>query len=301
MTLLIGSRMLEGVVGVRQPSVNSDYDIITSQSSFNVLDVELTEVKGYKRFDGGHPIRKSYYYKADGKPSYEIEIAVAGSTAFKLLDLWYSKKISKIDLVYTLKMSHRYLRNSPHFEKTHKDIKDLRKLGAVVPDVLKDWLVEREQETYYYKHPNLNQSKDQFFDTPNVIYVYDHDSIHESVAIDDRPAYTNFLVGEVKTSKELFEALPLNTRLNAVLEESCVLAIERSLINYENPSKETVDGVWVYSLQKVCTSITSGWFREFAWENYELCKKLYYSRCSDYYERFTKALNNGKILPHKEK
>jgi hypothetical protein len=77
------------------------------------------------------------------------------------------------------------------------------------------------------------------------------------------------------------------------------LAVERSLIHNDNPH-EIEHNVWKYSLQKVCTSITSGWFREFAWENYELCCKLYYSRVSGFYKRFEAGLTAGNILPHNQ-
>ena len=111
--------------------------------------------------------------------------------------------VSDLDLAYTLKQSHKFLRNNPHFEKTFLDIKAMDKLGAKVPDTLKEWLKRREEQTYYYNHPNLKQSKEDFFDTKGVVYKYDHDSIHESVAIGDYPAYKKFLIGEVQTSKEL--------------------------------------------------------------------------------------------------
>jgi len=35
----------------------------------------------------------------------------------------------------------------------------------------------------------------------------------------------------------------------------------------------------------VCTSITSGWFREYAWENYDRVLDLYNSLGDDYYIR----------------
>lgn len=185
--------------------------------------------------------------------------------------------------------------NSPHFEKTRNDILDLRKIGAKIPECLTTWFKEREDETYYYKHPNLNQKKEDFFDTPNVTYIYDHDTIHDVVSIEDKPAYTDFLVGEVKTCKKKFDSLDLNTRLNAVLEESAVLSIERSLVYRDNVTEKDIQDVWLYSLQKVCTSITSGWFREFAWENYDLCKKLYYSRVYGYYDKFLQGVKDGRV------
>lgn len=291
---VVGSWLLQGVRGVRQPASFSDYDIICTECEWKERKEAYysnVEIK-----DGNHPVRKSYYIKLIGGV-HEIEVATTGSTAEKLLVILSNNRVSKVDLAYTLKMSHRFLRNSPHFEKTWKDIQDLRKVGAKIPPELSEWFIEREKETYYYNHPSLNKSKEEFFDTKGVEYIYDHDSIHEAVAIENEPAYKSFLIGEVKTCKKLFEQQSFDTKLNAVLEEAMVLAIERSLIHINDPEVKEHE-VWRYSLMKVCTSITSGWFREFAWEHYGLCCKLYYSRVQGFWDKFQTALNDGKILPH---
>jgi hypothetical protein len=296
--ITVGSRLLDGASGVRQPSSKSDYDIICTEE-------KLTEILNDPQWctaqviDGGHPVRKSFVLKHPSGDVLEVELAVKGSVAESLLKVLTQHQVSKIDLAYTLKRSHRFLRNSPHFEKTWKDIQDLRKVGAKIPPELSEWFIDREKETYYYNHPSLNKSKEEFFDTKGVEYIYDHDSIHEAVAIDNEPAYKSFLVGEVKTCKKLFEQQSLDTKLNAVLEEAMVLAIERSLIHIGDPEVKERE-VWRYSLMKVCTSITSGWFREFAWEHYGLCCKLYYSRVQGFWYKFQTALNDGKILPHKK-
>jgi hypothetical protein len=294
---VVGSKLLCGIGGVRQPSPKSDYDVICTEKAFKDM-IDHPQWVNSEIIDGGHPIRKSYVVKHKSGDIIEAEIAVKGSVADRLLKILTHNHVSNIDLAYTLKMSHRFLRNSPHFEKTWKDIQALRKLGAKIPDCLSIWLRRREKETYYYNHPSLNKSKEEFFDTKGVTYVHDHDSIHEAVAIEDKPAYQSFLVGEVKTCQNLFEQQSFDTKLNAVLEEAMVLSIERSLIHVDNPH-ELEHEVWRYSLMKVCTSITSGWFREFAWENYGLCCKLYYSRVQGFYGKFEQALNNGKIIPHK--
>lgn len=292
---VVGSWLLQGVNGVRQPTSFSDYDIICTEKEWDKR--KNLFYKDCEILDGNHPLRKSYLVKVDGGV-HEVEIATKNSVAERLLRILTHNEVRNIDLAYTLKMSHRFLRNSPHFEKTWKDIQALRKLGAKIPDCLNLWYYRRMKETYYYNHPSLNKSKEEFFDTKGVTYIHDHDSIHEAVAIEDKPAYQSFLAGEVKTCQKLFEQQSFDTKLNAVLEEAMVLSIERSLIHVDNPH-ELEHEVWRYSLMKVCTSITSGWFREFAWENYGLCCKLYYSRVKGFYAKFEHALNNGKIIPHK--
>lgn len=194
------------------------------------------------------------------------------------------------EFVYTLKMSHRYLKNSPAFLKTMNDIHTLRDRGRgqIVDE---EFYRAREAATYDYGHPNLKVSKSDFF-KPDVPYVYDHDTIHEAVAVMDRPAYTFYMAdgAEVLTSKLKFFSLPRHVQLYGVLEESYVLALERSII----PHKTNPKGAFDVALSKVCTSITSGWFREFAWENYRDVRRLYNS---DFVDKFEAALAAGRIKP----
>jgi hypothetical protein len=123
--------------------------------------------------------------------------------------------------------------------------------------------------------------------------LYDHDTIHLSVKHLDRPAYTYFKPdqNEVFCDRGMFEACDEQTRLYAVLEESYVLALERSQIPFPNmPRKQSFD----MALEKVCTSITSGWFREFSWENYDKVQALYND---NYVDRLYQGVESGLVLP----
>jgi hypothetical protein len=228
-----------------------------------------------------------------------------------------------------IKMSHRYKRNSPHFLKTMSDIKFLReKLGELGVKWLSkeaDLLKLREAESYDYAHPKLNVSSKDFFNGDGVNYVYDHDSIHLAVALDSyvewgqpcpdgrvgclvahgkrifSPAYTKYMKdgSEVMTSKEKFMSVDEKVRLYGVYEESCVLALERSQIPHGLGKEGGPSARWSFemALMKVCTSITSGWFREYAWENYQKVLDLYNELGeNDYIERFNK--NQHLLKPY---
>ncbi len=200
--------------------------------------------------------------------------------------------VPSLDLLYLLKMSHRYLRNSPHFLKTMEDILDLRKLGAKIPEQYLEFYKARQAETYYYAHPNLNVSKEDFFTGDGVHYVYDHDAIHEAVKHFDMPAYQYYKEPgqEVKSSKTLFFEAPEQLRLSAVLEEAYVLALERSQIPFRG--KILPYRSFEIALMKVCTSITSGWFRQYAWEHYYDVAKLY---DPDYADKFFQKADQGLV------
>lgn len=197
-----------------------------------------------------------------------------------------------MDELYTLKMSHRYLKNNPHFKKTMDHIHWLRDRGAKIWST--DWLAKAEEETYSYKHPSLMRQKKDFFSGDGVNYVYDHDSIHEAMKTFDIPAYQFFAdpTHEVKSSRKRFFQQDRAIQLAAVFEETTVLALERSQVLYPETDPKWS---WLTALEKVCTSITSGWFREFAWENYYDVEKMY---DPDYVKKFREKLSQGVVKPH---
>jgi hypothetical protein len=234
-----------------------------------------------------------------GDKPVELMIAWPGSTNEEILHLESEREAASLNTLYLLKMSHRFLRNSPHFEKTRRDILQMRSLGAVIEHPA--LLAKREKETYDYKHPSLMRNKKQFFD-PNegVQYVYDHDTIHLAMAVEPMtPAYTNFKhdQAEVMIDRQKWDAQPIAVQLNSVLEESLVLALERSQI----PFRGQIDPRRSFriALQKVCTSISSGWWREFSWENYDRVIELFEQREAEqpYLSRFDAAVEAGVVRP----
>lgn len=239
---------------------------------------------------------------------YEIEIAWPDSTGAALLDLMDQDQyhnvemdsydgravVPSIGVLYALKMSHRYLRNSPHFHKTRRDILELRKMGAKIPDFLKDWYAAREKATYDYKLPNLNVDKQNFFMDQ---YQYDHDSLHEAVKIASQPAYTTFAEPgqQVKSSKKLWDKTHYSIQIMAGVEEASVLALERSLIPH--PGKWSEDKAFEFALMKVCTSITSGWFRSFCYENHDIILDTYKARKKGLLQLLNEGLTSGIVKP----
>jgi hypothetical protein len=285
--LLIGSHALvkNGVDIGRKPM---DYDFISTYDEYAAFVKENKPSQAYP-LDGSHMVCK---FK-DGRIC-EFEIAWPESSAEAILSIEQGHEYASLPMLRLIKESHKYKRNSPHFLKTMIDLKKLRSMV----DVPKDWknlLKLRETESYNYSHPRLNQSKKDFF-TDAVDYKYDHDTIHMAVKHLDRPAYSYYMVDgeEVMTSKKKFFDLPEEYRLYGVLEESYVLALERHQIPNEYAPKP--DMSFRIALSKVCTSITSGWFREYAYDNYEKVCELY---SDNYVTNFKTALEAGEILPFK--
>jgi hypothetical protein len=298
--ILAGSQALKmSIPSWRDPK---DIDWIATQDEYNkfVLDNKSDIVLEVPSKWG------MTVHKLGSKP-IEFEIAKDGNLTEQFIDLW--RKNSGIlagdyfllpDEVLTFKMSHRYKKDSPHFKKCMDDILELRRLGyETIPEYLKDWFKLREKETYNYKHPKLNQSKDGFFN-PNegIDYIYDHDTIHEAVKTFDRPAFMLIMddQADVFCSKQKFFSLPKELQLATVLEESYTLALERSQI--PNNFKPDAKASFLKALEKVCTSISSGWWKEFSYDHYYQVLALYNE---DYVIKFHKALADGIIKPYKGK
>ncbi|WKV20520.1 putative nucleotidyltransferase [Pseudomonas phage 16Q] len=250
--------------------------------------------------------------------NYEFELAWPGTSAAMLLaeygaDNWQIPITVVNDHLLAIKESHKYKRNSPHFLKTMQDIHFLR--FKVEPDWQGDeftleFFAVREKESYDYAHPKLNVTSKDFFTGDGVQYVYEHDSIHLAVALLEvpnlagninTPAYTFYMKdgSEVMTSKDKFFSVEDKVRLYGVYEESCVLALERSQIPHGLGKDGGPSARWSFemALMKVCTSITSGFFREYAWENYNEVIDLYNELGEeDYIERFKR--NQHLLKPY---
>jgi hypothetical protein len=229
----------------------------------------------------------------------EYEIALPGSTGEELLD-YHTRFLGSsagstcsafVEALLALKLSHRFRRGSKHFEKTRADILRLRSVGVTVPDDLKDWLARREKETLS-RSPSLATTKEGFFRKETVPYRYDHDSLHEVMAIGERPAYLAYQKdgAEVMVDMEKWRQCSPRVQLAGVVEEACVLALERHQI----PQNFTPDPFLSYklSLQRICTGVSSGVWREFAWDFYDDLLKLY---PANYVMRFKEALEAGKV------
>jgi hypothetical protein len=245
------------------------------QGELKIIDASLYDIPGYLSESNKHLVQGYKYQKAK---------------SILLGDYSYIDAAT----VLMLKYSHKYKKDSPFFLKTMKDIQELQVITGIESEhELEPWLwdllKERSKETYNYSLPKLNQSKNSFF-TDSVPYKYDHDTIHLAVKHLDKPAYMYYQKdeAEVDCAKDKFFAASEIVRLYGVLEESYVLALERSVIPFGTDPKKAFDK----ALEKVCTSITSGWFREYAYLNYYKIQEMYHK---SYVNKFNSALECGTI------
>jgi hypothetical protein len=245
-----------------------------------------------------------------GDVNCEFEFIEPGNSCELLFDLVNSDSktietpfglVPNLDLLFTIKSSHKFKKFSSiygmkNFYKTLTDYHMMENSGAKIRDGYLNFLKLREKESYDNQtHPKLNVSKTEFFNEEEngIKQIYDHDEIHKVVAIEENiPAYTYYLKegSAVLCDKDKFFSLPEEIRINGVIEESCVLALERSKIPF--PDAMTSDQAFVFALAKVCTTITSGFFRNYAYLN---ALKVLNKYPKNYYEKFLNAVEKAII------
>jgi hypothetical protein len=99
---------------------------------------------------------------------------------------------------------------------------------------------------------------------------------------------------KVACSKEKFFSLTPEQQDHCVQEEAYVIALERGIIPMlftEGPMVTPI-GAYKWALMRICTTLCSGWFREYALENYENLMLRYNWA---YTHKFLDAVESGRI------
>lgn len=191
---------------------------------------------------------------------------------FWLDDAWPSR-YATLDELYTIKVSHAYweLPNGS-WDKHMSDIVALKNAGAQLDLALHDLLYSVWEEKHGRKRVNLKMTKDDFF-SDAVTRIYDHDSIHDSVAYGDVPVYDSMLVDGKTVAMDMaaIKALPFDRQVMLYREEIYATALERWVI----PSgyKISPRKAYAWAARKTIVSLTKGWSARFLVENYEIFRK----------------------------
>lgn len=295
MVLIIGSMALRFHQGQMDITKNiTDIDVVGTLDDVEAFAEDVAECVGGRAFarvpqrvfDGrGLAIaydvtnkKQSHIIHVDGEiltlkpdnisaPMYEYGI----QNGVKIHVFGADVVIAPPELLWALKESHKYKKdtNVPRHALEQMEILFIMaSTNRHVPEHIKEWVADREKCTLT-KAPKLNQSKQDFFVDGAALYEWDHDSIHEAVKLGNVPAYREFMVdgAEVLTSRDKWEQLSPNRQLDAAYEEALVLTLERSLIPYRSKGLD-YQRAFHMGLSKMCTTITSGWFRAWAWNHY---------------------------------
>ena len=127
-----------------------------------------------------------------------------------------------------------------------------------------------------FKNPSLDKSNEEFFDD-YVTKHFDHDSIHEFVAYGDEPLYKTLKRNPAlaQCERDLWDQLPIRQKIECVLEECYVIGLERWMVPAVLEAQPVMPAKLAVfqALKKVCTTLSSGWFRDFAIDYFEVILK----------------------------
>lgn len=177
------------------------------------------------------------------------------------------------DELYTIKVSHSYWElDNGSWGKHIYDILFLKERGCRLLPELHDLLYKIWERKHGKKKVNLTMESDTFFKDA-VQRVYDHDSIHDSVAYFDAPMYTKVLKGgaSVQMDMKAVWALPFDDQVRLFREEVYATALERILVpkNYNfSPGR-----AYTWALRRTVTSLTKGRSALFIVDNIDTFRK----------------------------
>jgi len=238
--ILIGSRALDYWLDVGIVKENTDFDIISSKpiEGAEFHDRWLLNNDNFDRF------------------TCDSDTIIFNEKVVHVMD---------VEGLAIIKRSHlwRTVGFAKHITHYHKYLKPYVDLNS---SILKE-RIKMTQEMYPQQGPNLKLSKGESFNDA-VVKVFDHDYLHELFANEDKPMYTRLQKDdhEVFCHEYLWNNLSQEQKVLCVQEEVNVLATERFLV----PSNFSYNKKMAYlkALEKVCTTVCKGYFRDFAIENY---------------------------------
>jgi hypothetical protein len=235
----------------------------------------------------------------------EFGIAKDGNSSERILQRCGTTSFAPVDVLMMIKKSHLYWQLN--FDKHIKDYHFFKSKGVVLDDELKDILKQRIKETEVRvgkpMTPSLKQTKDAFFgqSAKRVTYYFDHDNIHQVMAHKEKPMYTYMQKeeDEVFCTKAMWETFSIKDRVQCVQEEAYVIAIERKILPmlFGGGSPWSAINAYKWSVMRVCTSLSSGWFREAA---IELWQEIMDAYNPEYVTKFLTAVDSGSIKKVKE-
>ena len=258
--MLVGSRAIAHWNPGFKIRINSDWDIIGSSGSYSEqVFRDILSIPKEDRIEWHHPSHLNNAVLIDMFNVYEDQVCSPCGLA-----IMYRSHL------------HRDHNWDAHITKYHKFILPLLENDLHLNDPILLERIKLTKKTYPQGNPNLMQSNEMFFDDP-VKKVYDHDFLHELYAYEDRPMFEKLKhkgeEGQAWCAKDLWQQLSQLQKLQCVAEETYVIATERFMVpnGWNYPTKKA----FYFALKKVCTTLTNGWFRDFAIDNFPQVFELF--------------------------
>jgi hypothetical protein len=182
------------------------------------------------------------------------------------------------DDLYTIKVSHAsWDLTNGSWPKHMADIVFLKEEGyGNLDEELWATLQEIWKDRHGRPRVNLNQESGKFF-TDAVVRIYDHDSIHDTVAHYHRPLWMEVLKDGQDVAMDMAKVwkLPFDDQIKLFREEVYATALERWLIPaWEKDRVFSPTQAYYWALRKTITSLTKGKSSRFMIENFDIFRQL---------------------------
>ena len=277
--LIVGSQALTRHFNLPERKVR-DTDIIGTLQDFELLKKVLNpaEVRQKDEIIGLINITPSDLFPEINTKN--VEILLADNSVSLKLYLDYDEannglKYASPEVLFSLKKSHIHfpVKFQKHildycFLYDHFNGDDL--LYAITEINFK----ETEKRLGKLRTPSLNKSTKNFFGQSEKFFksYFVHDDIHRMMAHHEHPLYENMQKDKssARCEKDMWEKFTFEDKCKCVLEEAMVIALERKIIPmiFGGGDFFTAEEALKWSLMRVCTTLCSGWFRQFATDNY---------------------------------
>ena len=244
--ILIGSRALAYWDKSFKLREDADWDIISSE-----------------------PIEGAEFHDANFLDNYKME-AFSNSSLLQLNGV--RLRVINIEGLRIIKRSHlwrdwNFQKHMYHYQK--HILPTLSRFG-IDASMHHEIIAERTALTmkaFPQANPKLNVSKDEFFDD-YVVKKYDHDLLHEIVSHYPKPIYMMMQSndGKVWCDRNKWNQFSHTQKQQCIAEEAYVIAAERFLIPRNWVGSKKISFNW--AMNKICTTLTSGWFRDYAIDYY---------------------------------
>lgn len=236
-----------------------------------------------------------------------LEVCRAFDTGLRVYTPYGEAKLPSLTALMLLKRSH--LHRPLGFEKNIRDYHEIKSIcmpydkmnhieRARYDELLKK-LTKQTKDLYGDRVPSLRKSKTEFFDD-YVTKVFEHDEIHAATCYGDRPIFERLKTDSesVWCSKVLWNDLSKTDQVQAVQEEAFVIALERFIIPslvVDKPHR-SAKMAFGMAVSKICTTLCSGWFRDFAIEHWPQVMDYKVDFLGKFHEQFGERIKRGYRL-----
>lgn len=200
---------------------------------------------------------------------------------------WPTYNYATVDELYTIKVSHSYWEIGNTWHKHIRDIQFLKDAGAKLIPEFHDILYKIWVDKHGPKRMQF-MGKDAFFEDA-VTRIYDHDSLHDSVAYGKEAMYIQTLkrAGHTAVDMDYIKGMSFSDQVLLFREEVCATALERIVVpsNYRG----SPGAAYLWALRRTITSLTKGWSARFIVDNYNE-----FSKPCDYVQRH--LANTDKLV-----